>query len=59
MPTELASLYEEESARTLGVLDADGQNKRLNVKNTHRVKQHLQNMSMVHMNETYDSLKER
>ena len=33
--TELVSLQDEETARTLGVLDVDEQKERFNVKNTH------------------------
>ena len=33
--TELVSLEEEESARTLGVLDVDGLKERFNAKNSH------------------------
>ena len=35
MTAEIVSLYEEESARILGVLDVDGYKERVDVKNTH------------------------
>ena len=35
MTTELASLKEEEAARTMGVLDVDGKNELFDERNTH------------------------